>query len=120
MKNKIKFALVFACGLLIGVVATFIILGQLNILRFRDYYLISAKEQVFIASELRANRQRELQDRAEGNLPGIVLAIHNDRQLRAADNAHSVLQEVKHFYESNSLPIPAEISGILSSLPNDH
>lgn len=120
MKNKIKVSLVFAVGLLVGALSTFVILGQLNYLRYSDFYMMSAREQVFIASELRANRGRELQNSAEANLPAIVLAIHLDRKLQSAAGAQSVLRSVRDFYEMNSLPIPADISGILNSLPRDH
>ena len=117
MNKLTKFTLVFIGGLLTGAVAMFIILGQMNVLDHRDYVLRSAKEQIFIASQLRANRERDLQSRAEANLPAIVLAIHNDNKLRNAPDAPSVLHQVKDFYELNSIPIPAEISGILNEIP---
>ncbi len=120
MKNKIKMSLVFAGGMLVGVLSTFVILGQLSYLRYADFYLMSAREQVLIASELRASRGRELQSRAEANLPTLVLTIHNDRKLRSASGAESVLRSVRDFYEMNSLPIPAEISEILSKIPRGH
>jgi hypothetical protein len=81
---------------------------------------MSAREQVFIASELRANRARELQSRAEANLPTLVLSIHNNRKLQNAPGAQSVLRSVRDFYEINSLATPAETSGILSNGPRDH
>ena len=116
--NKFKkFTLVFIGGLLTGAVATFIVLGQMNTLEYRDYVLRSAREQVFIASQLRANRERDLQNRAEANLPSIVLAIHNDSKLRNAADAPFVLRQVKDFYELNSIPVPPEISGILNEIP---
>ena len=120
MKNRIKVASVFVGGLLVGVLSTFIILGQISYLQYRDYFMMSAREQTFIASELRANRQRELQDSAEANLPGIVLAIHNDRKLQSASGAPLVLREIRDFYERNSLPVPSQIAGILSDIPRDH
>jgi hypothetical protein len=120
MKNKIKVSLIFVAGLLVGALATFIILGQISYLQYRDYVMKSAREQTFIASQLRANRQRELGASAEANLPAIVLAIHNDRKLQAASDAPLVLKEIRDFYEMNSLLIPGEISGILSNVPRDH
>ncbi|SRR5229473_5267167 len=119
MKNKLKVSLVFVGGLLVGALSTFIILGRIGYLQYRDYVMMTAREQTFIASELRANRQRELQDRAEANLPQIVLAIHNDRKLQGASGAPQVLREIKYFYEHNSIPIPAEISGVLNDVPHD-
>jgi hypothetical protein len=120
MKNKIKVPLIFVAGLVVGATATFLILGRTSFLRYRDFVIQSAREQTFIASQLRANRQRELGARAEANLPTIVLAIHNDRDLQAAPGAPQVLKEIRDFYEMNSLPIPAEISGILSTVPRSH
>ena len=119
MQNKIKVSLTFVVGLLVGALSTFIILGQISYLQYRDYFMMSAREQTFIASELRANRQRELRDRAEANLPGIVLAINNDRKLQSASGAQSVVREIRDFYERNSLPVPAEISGVLSDVPRN-
>jgi hypothetical protein len=114
-----KLALTFIGGLLVGAVAAFIILGQIT-LQYDDYFMKGARDQVFIASELRANRERELQNRVEANLPEIVLTIHNDSQLRKAADAPSVMRQIKDFYESNSLPVPSEISGILSEVPRNH
>ena len=116
MQNKIKVPLIFVAGLLVGALSAFIILGQLSYLQYRDYFMMNAREQTFIASELRANRQRELRDRAEANLPRIVLAINKDRKLQNASGASSVLKEIRDFYERNSLPVPAEISGVLNSV----
>ena len=120
MKNKIKVSLVFAAGLFVGAIAMFIILGQISYLQYRDWFMKSAREQTFIASQLRANRQRELGASAEASLPGIVLAIHSDRKLRSASDAPLVLKEIRDFYEMNSLQIPGEISGVLSTVPRDH
>ena len=120
MKNKIKVSLIFVGGLLVGASLTFLVLGQISYLEYRDYFMMAAREQTFIASELRANRQRELQDRTEANLPQIVISIHNDRKLRSASGAQTVLRGIRDFYEMNSLPIPSNISGILSEVPRDH
>lgn len=114
-----KLALTFIGGLLVGAVATFLILGHITY-QYRDYYMNAAHEQVFIASELRAKRERELQGRVEAGLPEIVLTIHKDNQLRKAAGAPSVLRNIRNFYESNSLPIPSEISGILNEVPRNH
>lgn len=114
-----KFTLTFIGGLLVGAVATFLILGQITF-QYRDFYMQGAREQVFIASELRANRERELQNRIEKGLPEIVLNIHNDSQLRKAADAPFVLRQIRDYYELNSLPFPTEISGILNELPRNH
>ena len=114
-----KMALTFIGGLLVGAVAMFITLSQIT-LQYNDFYMQIAREQVFLASELRAKRERELQNRIEAGLPEIVLTIHNDSQLRKAAEAPSVLRQVRDFYELNSLPIPSEISGILNEVPRNH
>lgn len=120
MHKRIKLALTFIAGVLAGAVAMFLILGQMNLLEFRDYYLQGASEQAFIASELRANRERQLQDRVEAGLPGIVVAIHSDSRLRKAPQTPVVLRQIRDFYELNSLPVPTEISGILNEVPRTH
>ena len=114
-----KFALTFISGLLVGTVATFVILGNIT-LQYDYYFMNGAREQVFIASELRAKRERELQTRVEASLPEIVLTIHSDSKLRKADDAPLVLRQIKDFYEVNSLPIPSEISGILNEVPRNY
>jgi hypothetical protein len=115
MKRSIKFTVIFVGGLLVGTVLTFLVLGRVTY-QYSDYYMKAASEQVSIASELRANRNRELQGRAEANLPAIVLAISNDRQLRNSSGTPAVLRQIRDFYEINSLPVPAEISGILNQV----
>ena len=116
MKRSIDLTMIFVGGLLVGAVFTFFILARLTF-QYSDYYMQAASEQVFIASELRANRNRELQGRVEANLPAIVLTIHNDRQLRNSSGAPAVLRQIRDFYEINSLPVPTEISGILNEVP---
>jgi hypothetical protein len=120
MKKWIKLSLVFCGGLVAGTFLTFIILGQINYLTYRDYVMMGAREQIFIASELRAHRADDLQKRAEANLPQIVLAIHNDKKLQKATDASLVMRSVRDFYELNGVPIPAEIADILNAMPRDH
>ena len=117
MKNKIKVSLVFAGGLLAGALSTFLILGQVSYLQYRDYFMMGAREQIFIARELRGNRERDLQNRIEANLPQLVLALHDDNRIKSAPGAQSVLRDIRDFYEMNSLPVPGEISAILSNVP---
>lgn len=117
MRHRIKFTLTFIAGLLAGAVAMFVILGHVGRLEYRDYYMLAAQEQAFLASELRAKRATQLQDRIEANLPDLVVTIHNDNRLRNAPQAEFVLRQIRDFYELNSLPIPAEISGILKDVP---
>ena len=121
MKKWIRMSLVFVGGLVAGGVLTFIILGQISYLQYRDYVMMAAREQVFIATELRAHRDAELQSRAEANLPQIVLAIHNDKKLQKAAQAPLVMRSIRDFYELNGVTVPAEISSIISALPpRDH
>jgi hypothetical protein len=114
--RRLKFTLTFVAGLLAGAAAMFVILGHVGRLEYRDYYMLAAQEQTFLASELRANRANELQDRIEANLPDLVVTIHNDNRLRSAPQAEFVLRQIRDFYELNSLPIPTKISGILKDV----
>jgi hypothetical protein len=120
MKKSIKVSLIFVGGLLAGVLLTFVVWGQISYLQYRDYAMRAAREQVFIASELRAHRADELQNQAEANLPQIVLAIHSDKKLQKAAEAPLVMRSIRDFYELNEVPVPAEISGILNAVPRDH
>jgi hypothetical protein len=120
MRKWIRVSLIFIGGLVAGTLLTFFILGQINYLQYRDYIMMAAREQIFIASELRAHRESDLQNRAEANLPQIVLAIHNDKKLQKATDAPLVMRSVRDFYELNGVPIPAEIAGILNAMPRDH
>jgi hypothetical protein len=120
MRKWIRVFLIFIGGLVAGSLLTFFMLGQINYLQYRDYMMMAAREQIFIASELRAHRESDLQNRAEANLPQIVLAIHHDKKLQKATNAPLVMQSVRDFYELNGVPIPAEVAGILNAMPRDH
>src|SRR5438477_11129778 len=104
MKNKIKVSLIFVGGLLVGALLAFIVLGQISYLEYRDYFMMASREQTFIASELRANRHRELQDRTEANRPQIAVSIHDDRKLRSASGAQTAWRGLRNCYEMSSLP----------------
>ncbi len=75
MRNKAKTSLIFVVGLLVGAFVTFIIFGKMNQRLYARSYALSVMEQAFLATELRAHRQDELQKRIEANLPSAVLAI---------------------------------------------
>lgn len=119
MNKLIKPVLLVVIGLFIGAGATFVTLGQMNVLDYRDYFLMAAREQIFIASALRSNQEGQVQEQVEANLPNIVLAIDNDVRLRKSAGAHQVLQQIRDFYEKNSLPVPPEISATLNAVPRD-
>ena len=74
-------------------------------------------EQAFIATELRTQRQDDLQRRAEANLIPAVLAIHQHKELQSVPESQSALLAVKDFYEMNAVPVPQEIAGILNQFP---
>ena len=118
MKAKLKTAVIFVAGLLIGAAVTFLCLGRMNQQQFARSYATGVIEQAFLASELRANRQVELSKRIEANLPSAVLAIHQHTNLQSVPESQSALRSVKHFYEVNGLPVPTEIAGILNDVPS--
>ncbi|HYW71003.1 MAG TPA: hypothetical protein VE961_08215 [Pyrinomonadaceae bacterium] len=117
MNKWIKISFVFLGGLVAGGVLTLVILGRMSYLDYRDYAMRAARGQVFIAQELRAHRELDLQNRAEANLPQIVLNIHNDKKLQKSAQAPLVMDEIRDFYEFNNVPVPTEISGIIKALP---
>lgn len=117
MKSKIKLVLIFAAGLLLGTGATFIIIGKITQRQFATQYSTLVTDQAVLAIELRLNREQDIAQRIESDLPIYVLAIHQNKYLRDAPNSQQALWRVKEFYTVNSITIPAEISGILNALP---
>ena len=120
MKSRAKMAAMFIVGLLIGASVTFVITGKANQRLWAQWFATGLMEQAFIATELRTHRQDELQRRAEANLPSAVLAIHQHKELQSVPESQTALRAVKDFYEMNSVPVPAEIAGILGSLAPAH
>ncbi len=120
MKTIAKTGLIFMVGLLVGAFAAFIILGKMSQRQFARSYTISVMDKAFVATELRAQRQVELQKRIEANLPGYVLAIHQNKELQSVPESLTALRSVKDFYEMNGVPVPKEIASILNELPSEH
>jgi hypothetical protein len=120
MRNKAKTGLLFMVGLLIGAFASSIIFGKLNQRLYARSYALSVIEQAYLATELRAHRQDELQKRIEANLPSAVLAIHQHKELQSVPESQSALRAVKDFYEMNAVPVPKEITSILNDLSPKH
>jgi hypothetical protein len=120
MKSRAKVLLVFIGGLLVGALATLLIMSKINRRQFAENYARSVIEQASLGTELRANRQDEVTKRIEANLPLYVLTIHRNEWLQTAPDAQVALRRVKDFYEMNSLPIPQEIAGVLNNLPPEH
>ena len=120
MRNKAKAGLLFMVGLLVGAFASFIIFGKMNQRLYARSYALSVMEQAFLATELRAHRQDELQKRIEANLPSAVLAIHQHKDLQSVPESQSALRSVKDFYEMNAVPVPKEIASILNDLSSKH
>jgi len=120
MRNKAKTSLIFVVGLLVGAFVTFIIFGKMNQRLYARSYALSVMEQAFLATELRAHRQDELQKRIEANLPSAVLAIHQHKDLQNAPESQSALRSVKDFYEMNGVPVPKEITSILNEPSSKH
>lgn len=117
MNSKVKASLIFIAGLVLGSVATFIVIGKITQRQFAVQYSTAVIEQALLAIELRANKQEEIAKRIETRLPSYVLAIHQNKELRDAPNAQQALWRVKEFYTVNSLAVPNEISAILNALP---
>ena len=117
MNDKAKAFLLFVAGLILGSVATFIVVGKITQRQFAVQYSTDLIEQAMLAKQLRANQQDEVAKRIETRLPSYVLAIHQNKELRDAANAQQALWQVKDFYVVNSIVVPSEISGILDELP---
>ena len=120
IRNKTRTVLIFVVGLLVGAFAAFIIFGRMNQQLYARSYALGVIEQAFLATELRAHRQVELQQRIEANLPSAVLAIHQHKELQSVPESQTALRSVKDFYEMNAVPVPKEIASILNQLPSKH
>lgn len=117
---RARVSLIFTIGFLLGTFGTSIVLGRLNQQQYARFYALGVMEQTFLATELRAHRQDELQKRIEANLPDAVLAIHQHKHLQSAPESQTALRSVKDFYEMNSLPVPKEIASILDKVSSRH
>ena len=118
MMRKITMGLTFVAGLLLGAFVTFVTAGKANQRLWARCVATGVMEQAFIATELRTQRQDDLQQRAEANLVPAVLALHQHKELQSVPESQSALRAVKDFYEMNGVPIPKEIAGILNEFPS--
>ena len=117
MNSKVKAFLIFVVGLVLGSVATFIVIGKITQRQFAVQYSADVIEQAVLAIELRADKHEEIAQRIETRLPSYILAIHQNKELRDAPNAQQALWRVKEFYTVNSIAVPNEILGILNDIP---
>ena len=116
--KKLRMPLVFIVGVLLGGLVTFVVAGKANQRLWARCVATGVMEQAFIATELRTQRQDDLQKRAEANLVPAVLAIHQHKELHSVPESQTALRAVKDFYEMNDVPIPKEISRILAAIPS--
>ena len=116
--KKLRMPLVFIVGVLLGGLVTFVVAGKANQRLWARCVATGVMEQAFIATELRTQRQDDLQKRAEANLVPAVLAIHQHKELQSVPESQTALRAVKDFYEMNDVPIPQEISRILAAIPS--
>lgn len=78
-------------------------------------YLMGVMDQANVAMHIREGKEAALLKNIEPSLPGYVMAI--DHNLKSHKASTAALWMVKAYYERNNLDIPAEIRGILDSLP---
>ena len=89
--KKITMGLMFVGGLLLGTLVTFIIAGKTNQRLWARCVATGVMEQAFIATELRTQRQDDLQQRAEANLVPAVLALHQHKELQSVPESQNAL-----------------------------
>ncbi len=112
---KTKLALATVGGLIVGVVAMWLLVARTTGRVFANQYLIGVMDQANVALHIRAGRQMELLTNIEAALPSYVLAV--DQQFRGDPGSTNALWMVKAYYVRNQVAIPAEIQSIMDSLP---
>jgi hypothetical protein len=112
---KFKIFLSVLAGFALGVVAMWFVVKQTTVKVFANQYLVGVMDQANVALYIRAGKQMELLTNIEAALPSFVLAV--DDGFRGNPVSTNALWMVKAYYERNAIVIPAEIKGILASLP---
>lgn len=112
---KIKIFLSVLAGFVLGVAAMWFVVQQTAMKVFANQYLVGVMDQANVALHIRAGKQMTLLPKIEASLPSYVLAV--DEGFRGHAGSMEALWMVKAYYERNKIAIPAEIKGILDSLP---
>ncbi|NBR85416.1 MAG: hypothetical protein EB141_11780 [Verrucomicrobia bacterium] len=114
MKKALLFSGVFLSGALVGAIAMWfkavVPAGQ----GAEMIYASGVEEMARTATMIRQNKHQELLTNIDLTLPQLVEATHS-----FGDREHSrwALWKVKEYYQTCGVPVPAEISSILASLP---
>ncbi|MCX6922482.1 MAG: hypothetical protein NT154_04600 [Verrucomicrobia bacterium] len=112
---KIRIFLSVLAGFVLGVVAMWFVVQQTTMKVFANQYAVGLMDQANVALHIRAGKQMVLLTNIEASLPSYVLAV--DGGFRGHAGTTNALWMVKAYYERNNIAIPAEIKGILDSLP---
>ena len=102
-------------GLIVGAATTWLIAGHVTGKVFAMQYLTGVRDQVNVASHIRAERHAVLLTNIEARLPEYVLTV--DEEWRSYPGATNTLWAIKAYYERSNLPVPSEIRGIFDALP---
>jgi hypothetical protein len=113
---KFKIFLSLLAGFALGVAAMWFVVKQTTVKVFANQYLVGVMDQANVALHIRAGKQMELLTNIEAALPSYVLAV--DDGFKGNPGSTNALWMVKAYYERNAIVIPAEIKGILASLPS--
>ena len=113
---KIKITLAALAGLLVGIVAMWLLLARTTSQAFTNLYLVGVMDQANVALHIRAGKQMTLLTNIEAALPSYVLAV--DQEFRGDPNSTNALWMVKAYFDRNEIAIPAGIKGILDALPS--
>ena len=119
MKGKTKSLGMFVAGtvvgLAIGATTTYKVASQPYQNIVADQYVSNVMSDTHNAIRLRQGHETEISQRIEMNFPNNVLMI--DQEFKNHPKATKALQNIKFYYQKNSIPIPANIQPILGKLP---
>ncbi len=87
---------------------------------FRETYLSSASEQIYIAGQIRSGNGTQLAESVEAQIPGMVKMIAGDEAFNNSPNAQSILWHARRYYEKHGVTVPTEIQPIFEKLPVEH
>ena len=115
MKEPLLFIGVFACGALVAAVAIWFGIVVPSGQGAAMIYASGVQEMAHTAMMIRQDKHQQLLTNIDLALPQLVKATHS---FGDHDYTRRALWQVKDYYQSCGVPVPAEISTILASLPS--
>jgi hypothetical protein len=115
MKQASRYLLTFCLGVIVGGVVATVLVAKRWRDDFANSYVAGVAGEAFTAREIYRGHGEQTADRIRQALPSLVTAI--ETEFPHVQGRESTYWLVRDVYESKGVPLPADISGVLSSLP---